>query len=130
MEVSAHAIAQDRLYGITSDISIFTNVSPEHLDYFAIFAILRYKIVIFKNGMTKSAIVNVDDNLGRELYKTLDMPIISYGIDEPSDVFAMEIKRKPRGTSFIVNVFDEIYELFMPLYGKYNVLNALSAITL
>lgn len=80
--------------------------------------------------MTKSAIVNVDDNLGRELYKTLDMPIISYGIDEPSDVFAMEIKRKPRGTSFIVNVFDEIYELFMPLYGKYNVLNALSAITL
>ena len=58
------------------------------------------------------------------------MPIISYGIDEPSDVFAMEIKRKPRGTSFIVNVFDEIYELFMPLYGKYNVLNALSAITL
>lgn len=37
MEVSAHAIAQDRLYGITSDISIFTNVSPEHLDYFAIF---------------------------------------------------------------------------------------------
>lgn len=34
MEVSAHAIAQDRLYGITSDISIFTNVSPEHLDYF------------------------------------------------------------------------------------------------
>lgn len=48
MEVSAHAIAQDRLYGITSDISIFTNVSPEHLDYFAIFAILRYKIVIFQ----------------------------------------------------------------------------------
>ncbi|OKZ43047.1 MAG: hypothetical protein BHV68_04860 [Bacteroidales bacterium 43_8] len=72
----------------------------------------------------------MDDNLGRELYKTLEMPIISYGIDEPSDVFAMEIKRKPRGTSFIVNVFDEIFELFMPLYGKYNVLNALSAITL
>lgn len=131
MEVSAHAIAQDRLYGITSDISIFTNVSPEHLDYFCDFS--QYydtKLSFFKNGMTKSAIVNVDDNLGRELYKTLDMPIISYGIDEPSDVFAMEIKRKPRGTSFIVNVFDEIYELFMPLYGKYNVLNALSAITL
>ena len=119
MEVSAHAIAQDRLYGITSDISIFTNVSPEHLDYFCDFS--QYydtKLSFFKNGMTKSAIVNVDDNLGRELYKTLDMPIISYGIDEPSDVFAMEIKRKPRGTSFIVNVFDEIYELFMPLYGK------------
>ena len=130
MEVSAHAIAQDRLYGITSDISIFTNVSPEHLDYFCDFS--QYydtKLSFFKNGMTKSAIVNVDDNLGRELYKTLDMPIISYGIDEPSDVFAMEIKRKPRGTSFIVNVFDEIYELFMPLYGLDNLLRTARTLT-
>lgn len=131
MEVSAHAIAQDRLYGITSDISIFTNISEDHLDYFCDFRhYYDTKLSFFKKENTKSAIVNSDDVMGRELYKSAEIPIITYGIDEPSDVFALDIESKEGGTSFIVNVFDEIYEMFLPMYGKYNVYNAIAAITL
>lgn len=131
MEVSAHAIAQDRLFGIKSDISIFTNLSQDHLDYFGTFeAYSDTKLSFFTNGCTKSAIVNTDDGLGGKIFKSVKMPIISYGIDEPSDVFAIDIRRTDKGSSFVINLFDEIYEMSTPLYGKHNVYNVLAAVTL
>lgn len=130
-EASAHAIAQDRLYGIKSDISIFTNVSIDHLDYFGTFQ--QYsdtKLSFFISGCTRSAIVNSDDALGRRICREAKIPILTYGIDEPSDVFAIDITPKDDGTSFIINLFDEIYDLNSPFYGKHNVYNVLAAVTL
>lgn len=130
-EVSAHAIAQDRLYGIISDISIFTNISHEHLDYFGTFkAYYDTKLSFFTSGATRSAIINADDELGRNIIKEAKIPMLTYGIDEPSDVFAVDIEGSERGTKFIINLFDELYELNSPLFGKHNVYNGLAAVTL
>ena len=54
---------------------------------------------------------------------------ISYGINNPSDVFAIDISLK-NGLDFIVNAFDNILEIKSCLFGMYNVYNLLSAITL
>lgn len=131
IEASAHAIAQGRMYGLKSDITIFTNITQDHLDYFGTFeAYSNTKLSFFLSGYTKSAIVNSDDEYGRKILNTAKIPMVSYGIDEPSDVFAIDIQCKKDGTSFIINLFDELYQIKSPLYGKHNVYNVLAAVTL
>ncbi|MEG1613636.1 MAG: UDP-N-acetylmuramoyl-L-alanyl-D-glutamate--2,6-diaminopimelate ligase [Clostridia bacterium] len=130
-EVSAHAIALDKLYGIKSDICIFTNLSQDHLDFFNTYEdYANTKLSYFSKDKIRAAIINSDDKLGREIIKQANFPFITYGIDEPSDVFAIDITNKSCGTSFIINLFDEIYEINSPLYGKHNLYNMLAAITL
>lgn len=126
-EVSAHAIYFDKLYGIKSDMAIFTNVSQDHLDFFKTFEEYSdVKISFFKDNVDM-AVVNVDDETGRKLIGKVDIPVITYGLNEPSDVFAIDVYPDFDGTSFVVNMFDEIFEIKSPLYGVFNVYNLLAA---
>lgn len=130
-EVSAHAIALDKLWGIKSDICIFTNLSQDHLDFFGDFQTYSdTKLSFFNKQHIRAAVVNADDKLGREIMKNADILVISYGIDEPSDVFAINYTPTNKGCEFVINLFDELYEMSMPFYGKHNLYNAMAAITL
>lgn len=126
-EASAHAIYFDKLYGIKSDIAIFTNVSQDHLDFFKTFKEYSdVKLSFFKNNVAM-AVVNVDDETGRKLVGNINVPVITYGLYEPSDVFAIDVYPDFDGTTFVVNVFDEVFEVKSPLYGVFNVYNLLAA---
>lgn len=128
MELSAHAIYLEKLYGMKSDICIFTNFSQDHLDYFkTLDNYKRVKTSYFCNKNVKLGIINSDDEVGRELLKNAEIPMLSYGIDNPSDTFAMEIDFANK-TKFLSNVMNEICEIESNLFGKFNVSNALAAI--
>lgn len=130
-EVSAHAIALDKLWGIKSDICIFTNISLDHLDFFGDFKTYSdTKLSFFNKNHIRAAVVNGDDELGRVIIKNANVPVISYGIDEPSDIFAIDIKHTSNGCEFVINLFDELYEMSIPFFGKHNLYNAMAAITL
>lgn len=129
-EVSAHAIALQKLYGIKSDVCIFTNVSQDHLDFFNDFEnYANTKLSFFTPEHIRLAVVNSDDKYGQIIAKNARIPVITYGIDEPSDVFAINIENGESGTTFIINLFDEIYELKTTLFGKHNLYNVLGAVT-
>ncbi len=127
MEVSAHAIYLEKLYGIKFDMAVFTNFSQDHLDYFKDMEEYgRIKAGFFKSSNVRLAIVNTDDVLGRNIAKGADIPVFTYGLDNPSDVFAIDIESGER-TKFIVNILDEVATFDTALLGRFNVYNILGA---
>jgi UDP-N-acetylmuramoyl-L-alanyl-D-glutamate--2,6-diaminopimelate ligase len=68
MEVSSHALAQGRVFGVRFDTAIFTNLTHDHLDYHGTLeAYGEAKAFLFRWPSLRHAIVNVDDAFGREI---------------------------------------------------------------
>lgn len=129
MEASAHAIKLCKLYGIKTEQIIFTNLTNEHLDYFkTIEEYAKIKLNFLTNSNNKLAIVNVDDEYGKKVVYN-DFPIISYGLKNPSDTFAVDINTSLMGSNFTANVMDSIVKIKTNLCGLYNVYNILASIT-
>ena len=129
MELSAHAIYLNKLYGVKSEMSIFTNLSQDHLDFFGnMNEYGRCKKSYFDKKNTRLAIVNVDDPLGLEIIKEEKLPIITYGLENPSDAFAINITQTSRGESFVANVLDDILDIDCKFFGKFNIYNLLGAL--
>ncbi len=129
MEVSAHAIFWEKVYGINFEVGIFTNLSRDHLDFFKdMQEYEQTKLAFFRENLCKYIVVNSDDDVGLEIYKN-NAGVITYGVENPADVFAINILEKPARTEFVLNLFDCIYNVELSLVGKYNVMNALAAVT-
>lgn len=129
MELSAHAIYLEKLYGVKSEISVFTNLSQDHLDFFGNMSdYARCKKSYFCKGNTKLAVVNADDALGLEIMREEKVPVITYGLENPSDAFAINVTPCQDGESFVANVLDDILDIHTKLYGTFNVYNLLAAL--
>ena len=130
MEVSAHAIDLKKVYGIKYRVGLFTNITNEHLDYFG--SMKNYskcKLNWFNKENMCEAVYNVDDDYGKALAKSNNVPNITYGINNPSNTFAVNIENSIMGTSFFVNSLDGIFNIKSKLVGRYNVYNILGAIS-
>ncbi len=127
MEVSAHAIYYDKIYGLNFEVGIFTNCTQDHLDFFGnMKAYGECKKRLFKDGRCKTAVINSDDALGVEILSTLKNAV-SYGLKNPADVFAVDIRESLDGTTFVLNLQDELYEIKLCLTATHNVYNAMAA---
>ena len=82
---------------------------------------------VFEKRYCKYAVVNVDDELGREIMRNSDAKVLTYGIDNPADVFAIDVDESDKGISYIINLFDAIYDVKTSLIGECNVYNTLAA---
>lgn len=130
MEVSAHAIALQKMHGIKCKYGIFTNISKEHLDFFG--NLKNYadiKLGYFNSQNMEMAIVNVDDEYGKQLVLDKCLPLVTYGLSNPADTFAIDIKMSIKSCSFIVNTFDEVFKVCSCFVGDYNVYNLMAVIT-
>ena len=128
LEASAHAIHYRKLAGIRAKASVFTNITRDHLDFFE--SMERYaavKLSYFKHENTGLAVVNSDDPYGRILLRSQAVPTVSYGIDNPADVFAINLFEGEEGLAFTINAFDRIEEIKTPLFGRFNVYNVMAA---
>ncbi|MBE7087584.1 MAG: UDP-N-acetylmuramoyl-L-alanyl-D-glutamate--2,6-diaminopimelate ligase, partial [Clostridiales bacterium] len=129
MEVSAHALYFDKIEGMFFEVGIFTNLTQDHLDFFhTIDEYERAKLKFFDKSRCKYAVVNADDKVGVKIINTRD-DVISYGIENPSDVFAIDCVEKRNGSTFVINLFDMIYSVGIKLIGKFNIYNSLAAAT-
>ena len=127
MELSAHAIYYKKA-DFKFDIVIFTNCSPEHLDFFADYEEYKQvKISAFDSTAAKIAIVNADDITGKEIICLRRSGVISYGLDDPCDIFAIDFYENNHGINFLMNLFDELYQINSSYLGKFNVYNMLAA---
>lgn len=129
MEVSAHAAYYDKLYGIKFEAGVFTNFSQDHLDFFKTMEDYENaKLKFFSENDCKYIVTSADDETGLKI-ASLHPKAITYGIDNPSDVFAIEVKERAGGTSFVINLFDCVFNVKLKLIGRFNVYNALAAAT-
>lgn len=129
MELSVHAIYYKKA-DFVFDILIFTNCTRDHLDFFgSIEQYRRVKASAFVQKNCRLAVVNADDPLGLIIALKRKTATITYGIDQPSDTFAVDIKETAEGMCFIINLFDKLYDLKTKLIGRFNVYNLLAAAT-
>ncbi len=130
MEVSAHALALRKNEGIRFDVTVFTNFSQDHLDFFEnMTAYANAKLKIFNEKYTKVAVVNSDDELGKSIAKQNKIPVVTYGYEDVADIFALDYKENSEGMEFIINLYDEIRRVSFGLHGKFNLYNILAAAT-
>ncbi|MCL5446371.1 MAG: UDP-N-acetylmuramoyl-L-alanyl-D-glutamate--2,6-diaminopimelate ligase [Actinobacteria bacterium] len=120
MEVSSHGMVQNRVDAIRFQAAVFTNLSPEHLDYHKTMDMyFGAKAALFVPERVENAIINVDDPWGRLLTeKVSGVPVLRYGADEASEVSQDEYGSSFRWRGMQVRI---------QLAGRYNVLNAIAA---
>lgn len=127
MEVSAHALKFNKIAGITFEAGIFTNCTQDHLDFFQnMKEYAECKKSLFRGGKCRFSVINSDDPVGREITAFAPSPV-TYGLKNPADVFAVDIEERIDGVSFVLNLFDELYEINLHMPALHNVSNAMAA---
>ncbi len=127
MEVSAHAIHYQKVKGIKFYSAVFTNFSQDHLDFFNDMESYRKaKVKFFEQNDCEFVVANSDDEVGVQI-GSICKKTLTYGVDNPSDVFAIDIKSNEFGSEFIINLFDCVFNVRLNLIGKFNVYNALAS---
>lgn len=127
IEVSAHAIYFNKIAGLKFEVGIFTNCTQDHLDFFGnMHDYSECKISFFSGNRCAYSVINSDDKTGRKILSKTDNAI-SFGLKNPADVFAVDIVEKINGTSFVLNLFDELYEINLKIPALHNVYNAMCA---
>ncbi|UCC66375.1 MAG: UDP-N-acetylmuramoyl-L-alanyl-D-glutamate--2,6-diaminopimelate ligase [Deltaproteobacteria bacterium] len=135
MEVSSHALDQERVRGCHFDVGVFTNLSPEHLDYHE--DMDRYfaaKKRFFQEILTEAkkdpwAIVNIDDPLLREFKKELPpLRAMTYGHDQ-GEVRVLREEVSLKGIKTMLSTTLGSLEIKTTLIGEYNLYNILAATT-
>lgn len=136
MEVSSHALDQDRVAGIEFDTAVFTNLTQDHLDYHKTLEnYMLAKAKLFdkvseagvKNG--KTAVVNIDDAAGKVMLEHAKCRHITYAIDKKADLRATAINVLASGANFTLNneSFGKM-PLKLHITGIFNVYNVMSAV--
>lgn len=133
MEVSSHALAQQRIFGIPFDVAVFTNLTRDHLDYHKTMEeYFDAKRVLFEGCGTeppRAVVTNLDDDYGVQLSKfsrKRSSVVFTYGWDR-GDFHAEKADVSPRGTRFDLITPNEKLSIFSPLIGRVNVYNILAA---
>ena len=113
------------------DIGVITNISAGHLGQLkTIKEVQTAKGELFDSlNKEGTAIVNADDPLVLELAKSLSIKKITYGIKEPADIQASDIRNKGNhGFTFTAKIFDQAIPVKLPQIGYCNIYNALAAL--
>jgi len=133
-EVSSHALALKRVDFTEFYLSIFTNLSRDHLDFHGnINNYYKAKMRLFKELTKKAAILNIDDFYGRKLLKSLkgkDLKVITYGMSKDADYRIENVEESLNGLRF--NIVTSMYvlkvsSLLIGLPNVYNIASAISA---
>jgi len=132
MEVSSHSLDQHRVYGIEYDVSVFTNLTQDHLDYHKTFeSYMDAKRILFRQS--GQAVLNCDDNHWEQLFAGTTCERTTFGIRENADIFAKNIDITPAGVSFdmalptVVNgaPVRDVRRLHLNISGLFTVYNAM-----
>src|SRR6266581_2572162 len=137
MEVSSHALAQERTRGIEWDVAVFTNLTQDHLDYHGTMEnYFEAKAKLFKQlplqGKKKKpvAIINIDVRYGRRLLEKIDkkVSVVTFGMGALADFRASNYRMEFGGTSYQLDARGKSYLVRVPLIGRFNVANSLAAL--
>src|SRR6059036_243794 len=137
MEVSSHALAQDRTRGLEWNVAVFTNLTQDHLDfhrtmekYFDAKAKLFAQLGSQQKKPKPVAIVNIDDRYSEQLLDRIGkrIAVITYGMGMRADFRASNYRVESSGTSYQLDARGKSYLVRVPLIGRFNVINSLAAL--
>jgi UDP-N-acetylmuramoyl-L-alanyl-D-glutamate--2,6-diaminopimelate ligase len=131
MEVSSHALDQERTAGLPMDIGVFTNLTQDHLDYHGdMEQYFAAKARLFVDGTARclQGVVNIDDAYGRRL-KDLRPDLLGFGLESGDAGLRGEIlNADATGMRLGIRQGDQRWELSTGMVGRHNAYNLLSAV--
>jgi UDP-N-acetylmuramoyl-L-alanyl-D-glutamate--2,6-diaminopimelate ligase len=132
LEVTSHALAQGRTWGIPFEVAVLTNLTHEHLDYHGTFERYRdAKRKLFKqanrnkNGL-RSGIINAEDESAKVFASDIAKPI-TYGINQ-GDLQAKNLELTSSDSRYKAVIGRDEYQIVCHLPGSFNVSNSLAAV--
>ncbi len=136
IEASSHGLAMHRVDQCEFDVGVFTNLSPDHLDFHKTIGAYRHaKSELFRmldrsidKGVPKAAVLNADDEASAHMASVTSAPVINYGLRSKADIRASGVTSGADGTGFRAWYMDEKIGASVSLLGDYNVSNCLAAI--
>jgi UDP-N-acetylmuramoyl-L-alanyl-D-glutamate--2,6-diaminopimelate ligase len=137
MEVTSQGLDMGRVQGCNFRTAVFTNLTQDHLDYHGTFEEYRNAKGLFfsRLGNTflpdekKYVVLNADDPSVEYFRKVTSAEVITYGINNESDVTAKNMIMTSQGIRFLLSSFMGEIGISLKLVGRFNVYNALAGIT-
>lgn len=140
MEVSSHALDQNRVGGCRFNGAVFTNLTQDHLDYhITMDNYFKAKALLFEHLKEGNfAVINADDEYGDRFISVVPegVKVYTYGVKQQSDVMAKDIQFSLNGAEFTLVTGDHInstgskeYKVNLHMNGMFSVYNVLAAIT-
>ena len=134
MEVSSHGLVQHRVEALRFAVSVFTNLSRDHLDYHKTMdAYAAAKYQIFSHSKPENCIINIDDETGANWASKMSDCVV-FGIDNRLDthsgrfVYASDVKYHSHGITISIHSSWGDGVISAPLLGKFNASNLLAAL--
>lgn len=127
MEVSSHALDQGRMAAARFDAALYTNLTRDHLDYHRTMeeyraAKLRLTELVKPAG---AVVLNADDPAWNGVGASRNCRVVRFSTSAPADVRAREVRVGPGGMEFVLSTPSEDTDVALPLFGTFNVANAL-----
>ena len=133
MEVSSHALEQNRVGGCFFDGAVFTNLTQDHLDYhITMNNYFEAKAILFKNLKPGCfAVINSDDEYAQRFIDVIPegVKVYTYGIKQKADITAENIDFSIHGTKFDCIIHGKRRCVNLLMNGMFSVYNALAALT-
>ena len=131
METSSHALEQCRADGVRFDVGVFTNLTPEHLDYHVdMESYFKSKYHLFKELLPRDngrAVINIDDSYGQRL-ATMLPDALTCGRDRKADIYPESLEISLQGIRARVSTPVGVVDVASPLLGDFNAENLFCAI--
>ncbi|MER6060825.1 UDP-N-acetylmuramoyl-L-alanyl-D-glutamate--2,6-diaminopimelate ligase [Streptomyces sp. NPDC001792] len=132
MEVSSHALVLGRVDGCVFDIAVFTNLSPEHMEFHSDMEdYFRAKAQLFTPERSRLGVINADDAYGRRLAEEATVPVVTFSAEghPDADWRAEDVQVGPMNSTFtVLGPNGERIHAKSPIPGPFNVANTLAAI--
>jgi len=136
LEVSSHALIQHRVWGVSFNAAILTNITHEHLDFHGSFEeyisakeLLFWRLAKNRESGEKIAILPAEDTSIEHFLRIPDIGIISFGFKK-GDLRAENLRVRESSQKFEIIGMEEKFEITTKLLGKFNVSNILAATSL
>jgi UDP-N-acetylmuramoyl-L-alanyl-D-glutamate--2,6-diaminopimelate ligase len=131
LEVSSHALALGRVYGMHFHTAVFTNLTRDHLDFHGsmenYFAAKQMLFTGAGSAAPRFAVINRDDKSGARIETGKETSVLWYGLGKDATVRARRITSSFEGLRFEVQTVKEHFEISSKLIGRINVYNILAA---
>ena len=133
MEVSSHALEQNRVGGCRFNGAVFTNLTQDHLDYhITMDNYFKAKALLFEH-LTEGdfAVINADDEYGDRFISVVPegVKVLTYGVRQQSDVMARNINLSLNGAEFTLVANAKEHKVNLHMNGMFSVYNVLAAVT-
>ncbi len=130
MEISSHALDLHRVDDVEVDIAVFSNLTPEHLDFHGdMEKYFKSKLQLFQSlSNTNTAVINLDDPYGERICSGTAAKIITFAMNKKADLHPVHTEFTLHGIKAELQFEKKTISIDSLLIGEYNLSNIMAAV--